>query len=195
MIGRLLLRLRQLGQPHALPRRLVVALLQIASEAEARALRPHERTLFREAYLRAAGARFTRPFHVAQGFRLHLSAPLHVGPRACFGENTGLYVHAPVTIGADFLAAPGLTVNNGTHHLATLRPAATPLTVGDRVWCAVNVTLVAGAQLGDDCVVGANSLVMDPIPPRCLAVGAPARVVRRDIRPQDAPDFWRGFAT
>ena len=34
-------------------------------------------------------------------------------------------------------------------------------------------------KLGDYCRVGANSVVMDDIPPYSIAVGNPARVVRR----------------
>ncbi len=193
MIGALLLHTRRLGAPNALPRRLLAGLLQLLSEAEARVLRPDERTFLREAYLRVQGVQFTRPLYFSQGFRLYRTSLLRIGPRASFGENCGLYVHADLTIGSDFIAAPGLTINNGIHDLATLQPSAAPIVIGDRVWCGVNVTLVAGASVGDDCVIGANSLVMSAIPPRCLAAGTPARVIRHDIRPEEHRPLWSGF--
>lgn len=194
MIGPLLLKVRRLGRSDSLPMRFLGAVLLVLSEFESRVLRPHENTWFRHAYLRNRGVRFSTPCYFSQGFRLFRAGSLNIGPRASFGENCGLYIHADVSIGSDFIAAPGLTINNGIHDLATLQPSAVPITIGDRVWCGVNVTLVAGAQIGDDCVIGANSLVMSPIPARSLAVGSPARVIRRDIRPAENHSVWRGQA-
>ncbi len=55
--------------------------------------------------------------------------------------------------------------------------------IGKSVSIAWRVFLLAGSQVGDGAVVGANSLVRGAIPPRCLALGFPARVVSRE------PDF------
>jgi acetyltransferase-like isoleucine patch superfamily enzyme len=193
MIGRLILKLRHLGAPTSLPRRLLGACLLVLSEFEARVLRPGEKTFFRNAYLCCQGVKFSSPCYFSQGFRLYRTATLAIGPRASFGENSGLYIHADVSIGSDFLAAPGLTINNGKHDLTTLTPSADPIVIGDRVWCGVNVTIVAGAQIGHDCVIGANSLVMSPIPPRSLAVGCPAQVIRSDIRSDENPATWSAY--
>ena len=57
--------------------------------------------------------------------------------------------------------------------------------IGNSVSIAWRVFLLPGARIGDGAVVGANSLVKGTIPPRCLAVGFPARVVSR------APEFPR----
>lgn len=195
MIGRALLQIRRLSRSQSLPMRFLGACLLVASEFEARVLRPDERTWLRYAYLRNRGVTYCRPCYFSQGFRLIQASSLCIGPRACFGENCGIYAHADILIGSDFIAAPGLTINNGTHDIKTLQPSAKPLVIGDRVWCGVNVTLVAGAQIGDDAVIGANSLVMTSIPPRSLAVGSPARVIRRDIRPADKPAVWSGYAS
>ena len=196
MIGRLLLNLRRLGRPESLPMRFVGACLLVLSEFESRVLRPHENTWLRHVYLRNRGVNFSSPCYISQGFRLFRTGSLTIGPRACFGENCGLYIHGDVTIGSDFVAAPGFTLNSGTHDVATLQPAAIPITIGDRVWCGVNVTVVAGAHIGDDCVIGANSLVMSPIPPRSLAVGSPARVIRSEIRPPDkGASLWRNYVS
>src|SRR2546428_14152113 len=42
-----------------------------------------------------------------------------------------------------------------------------------------------GTTIGDGTVIGANSVVSGAIPPNCLAVGFPARVIR------SAPEFPR----
>jgi acetyltransferase-like isoleucine patch superfamily enzyme len=53
-----------------------------------------------------------------------------------------------------------------------------PVVVEDGAWLGQNVVILPGVTVGRGAVVGANSVVRDDIPPRCLAVGAPARVVR-----------------
>jgi acetyltransferase-like isoleucine patch superfamily enzyme len=51
--------------------------------------------------------------------------------------------------------------------------------IGNSVSIAWRVFLVPGVKIGDGVVVGANSLVTHSLPPRCLAVGFPARVVAK----------------
>jgi acetyltransferase-like isoleucine patch superfamily enzyme len=54
-----------------------------------------------------------------------------------------------------------------------------PTRVGDNVWCGANVVITSGVTIGERCVIGANSVVNADIPPFSIAVGAPARVVKR----------------
>lgn len=58
---------------------------------------------------------------------------------------------------------------------------AEDITIGDHVWLALGSTVLAGGRIGDGTVIGYNSLVNGPIPNNCVAVGSPARVVRRDV--------------
>jgi len=58
-----------------------------------------------------------------------------------------------------------------------------PIEIGKSVSLAWRVFVLPGVKIGDGAVIGANSLVSNVIPPRCLAIGYPARVVSR------FPDF------
>ncbi|HEX4011039.1 MAG TPA: acyltransferase [Solirubrobacteraceae bacterium] len=53
-----------------------------------------------------------------------------------------------------------------------------PTRVGDNVWCGAHVVVTSGVTIGERCVIGANSVVTTDIPPRSVAVGSPARVIR-----------------
>ena len=57
--------------------------------------------------------------------------------------------------------------------------------IGKSVSVSWRVFLLPGTKIGDGAVIGANSLVRSTIPPKCLAVGFPARVVSK------YPDFPR----
>jgi acetyltransferase-like isoleucine patch superfamily enzyme len=53
-----------------------------------------------------------------------------------------------------------------------------PTRVGNNVWCGANVVITTGVTVGERCVIGANSVVTQSLPPFSIAAGAPARVLR-----------------
>lgn len=56
---------------------------------------------------------------------------------------------------------------------------AKPIEVGDNVWFGGNVVVLPGVKIGNNCVIGAGSVVTKDIPERSLAYGNPCRVVRK----------------
>ena len=52
------------------------------------------------------------------------------------------------------------------------------VTIGDGCWIGANVFIREGVTIGEDTVVGANSVVTHDLPPHCIAAGCPARVIR-----------------
>ena len=55
---------------------------------------------------------------------------------------------------------------------------ARPVRICRGAWLGQNVVVMPGVTIGEGAVVGANAVVTRDIPPRTVAVGAPARVVR-----------------
>jgi lipopolysaccharide O-acetyltransferase len=54
-----------------------------------------------------------------------------------------------------------------------------PVEIGDGAWLGQNVVVGPGVRIGKGAVIGANSVVLEDVPDFSVAVGAPARVVRR----------------
>ncbi|WP_418316421.1 DapH/DapD/GlmU-related protein [Piscinibacter sakaiensis] len=54
-----------------------------------------------------------------------------------------------------------------------------PVEIGDRVWIGENVSILSGVTIGSGSVIGAGAVVRGDIPANSIAVGVPARVVRR----------------
>ncbi len=54
-----------------------------------------------------------------------------------------------------------------------------PVKVGDYTHLGTNSTIMAGVTIGERCQIGAGSVVTKDIPPYTVAVGNPARVVKR----------------
>ena len=55
---------------------------------------------------------------------------------------------------------------------------AKPIAVGNNVWIGGNVIVLPGVTIGDNCGIGAGSVVNKDIPPNSLAVGNPCRVIK-----------------
>lgn len=51
--------------------------------------------------------------------------------------------------------------------------------IGNDVWIGQNVTILPGVHIGDGAIIGANSVVGSDIEPYSVAVGNPARVLRK----------------
>jgi acetyltransferase-like isoleucine patch superfamily enzyme len=102
--------------------------------------------------------------------------------------NLGVMVAAMglVEIGAHCMFANGCFVTDADHRFDDPElpvpwqgfTSPGPTRVGDNVWCGANVVITAGVTVGERCVIGANAVVTRDLPPRSIAVGAPARVIR-----------------
>lgn len=55
---------------------------------------------------------------------------------------------------------------------------SSPVKIGKNVWLGEGVIVMPGVEIGDGCVIGAHSIVNKSIPANCIAVGAPAKVVK-----------------
>ena len=56
-----------------------------------------------------------------------------------------------------------------------------PIIIGERCWICENVTILPNVSIGDECIIGANSVVTKDMPSRSVIVGNPARIVKKII--------------
>lgn len=67
---------------------------------------------------------------------------------------------------------------------------AKPIEVGNNVWIGGNVVVLPGVKIGDNCVIGAGSVVVKDIPENSIAVGNPCKVIRK-IEPDTEKNIER----
>lgn len=102
-----------------------------------------------------------------------------IGDRAALNSFCRLFGHGSIVIGEDTQIGPGSLITTTDHdydHDLTTRYK--PVVIGKGVWIGANVTVLPGIEIGDGAVIGAGSVVMKNIPPYCVALGVPARVVK-----------------
>jgi maltose O-acetyltransferase len=108
---------------------------------------------------------------------------VHIGARTFVNFGLVALDVAQIRIGDDVQIGPRVQLLTPTHPLEpALRrakwEAAEPIAIGDNVWLGGGVVVCPGVTIGADTVVGAGAVVTRDLPPRVLAVGSPARVVR-----------------
>lgn len=54
-----------------------------------------------------------------------------------------------------------------------------PIKIGDNTWIGEGVVIMPGVTIGNGCVIGAHSIVNKSIPDYTIAVGIPAKVVKK----------------
>jgi len=111
---------------------------------------------------------------------------LKVGARTMIGHHAHIVATKRVEFGESVLTADRIFVADNRH---TFEDVSAPVRdqgliqlgevrIGDGSWLGENVCIL-GASVGQHCVIAANSVVTHDIPDRCVAAGAPARVVKR----------------
>ncbi len=160
-------------------KRLYIHLLQTIISWEAAVSTPGTPSWFRILCLKAMGVKVNGSVWVSEKTWFVNPEKLTLGREVCIGEASRLICHAPITIGDQFLGAAGLYIDTGSHDINTLKPSSAPVTIGNRVWCGMRVTICAGVSIGDDVVIGAGSVVTRSLPSGCLAVGVPAKPIRK----------------
>lgn len=121
---------------------------------------------------------------LAEGVRLHLrdaGARLEIGDGSFLNYRTEVIAHQRVTIGRNCLLAWDVQVLDSDSHRIDGAPHTAPVTIGDRVWIGCRATVLKGVTVGDGAIVAAGAVVTRDVPPRALAGGNPARVLRTDV--------------
>lgn len=97
-----------------------------------------------------------------------------IGPGLYIGHWGGIFVNPMAIIGANVNLSPGVLV--GQDYKKDGNGFGTPV-IGNRVFIANNAKVIGDVTVGDDSVIGINSVLLQSIEEKSVAVGMPAKVV------------------
>jgi maltose O-acetyltransferase len=114
-------------------------------------------------------------------FRVNKGATLEIGEYTGLTYGCIIEANSTIKIGRNALIGFESVIIDSDYHGIEDRndiPAPQPITIEDNVWVGARCMILKGVTIGEGSVIGAGSLVTKSIPPRSLAVGSPARVIK-----------------
>ena len=122
---------------------------------------------------------------------------LRIGNNVLIEQRVHIVCHSRVIIGSNVSIAGHCAIVDVTHPLTNRNPSVNAgshiidddsfVEIGDGVFIGFGAVILPGVSIGECAVIGANSVVTHDIPGYCTAAGAPAVVLRTDLRAEGVP--------
>ena len=151
---------------------------------------PHT-TIFNEQFIEIGSDTMIGP-HVAlsagmvPGQMCVTSPVVRIGDRCLIGRGSGIVGHLAIDIGDDVWTGHHVYITDQNHGyenpelpISLQTQPEKPVSIGDGSWLGHGSVVLPGSNIGRHVAIGANSVVTGDIPDFSVAVGAPARVIRR----------------
>ena len=118
-----------------------------------------------------------------------LSDPVvRIGDRCLIGKGSGIVGHFSIEIGDDVWTGHHVYITDQNHGyedvtvpISLQTQPERPVRIGAGSWIGHGAVVLPGATIGRHVAIGANSVVTGDIPDFCVAVGSPARIIRRYV--------------
>ena len=116
-----------------------------------------------------------------------VAGSLRIGDCTVIGSSCNIRAGGgAISIGRDCLIGQHVSLIGSNHQIKSGKvywqqgwdETETGVSIGDNVWVGCGVTVLPGVKIGNNAVVGANSVVTKSIPESTIWVGNPARQVR-----------------
>ncbi len=114
------------------------------------------------------------------------TASLVIDDGAVIGHFNHIYATKNIYIGKNVLTADKVYISDNLHSYENIflpiikQPIKqiSEVSIGDGAWLGENVCII-GASIGKNCVIGANSVVTKDVKDYSIAVGSPAKIIKR----------------
>lgn len=116
------------------------------------------------------------PFYIDYGKNVTIGKNVWVQQGCTFFDRGG------ITIGDNVFLAPKvnlITLNHNPDPYDRSTTICKPIVIRDRVWIGIASTVLAGVTIGENSIIGANSVVTRDVPPNVIAAGNPARIIKK----------------
>ena len=117
---------------------------------------------------------------MATGIDIHPGA--RIGAGFFIDHGAGVVIGETAEIGRDVTLYYGVTLGG-----VSWSPGKRHPTLGDNVMVGAGAKIFGPITVGAGARVGANSVVVEPVPPEATVVGIPARIVQTDRAPGNDP--------
>lgn len=123
------------------------------------------------------------------GDKKFINPTIEIGDNCYFGFGISILAHSSSTIriGNDVLFASNVLITNENHGIDPEEKvpymhqdlSAKPIEIGDGCWIGEKVCILPGVSIGKKSIIGAGSVVTKSIPAYSIAVGNPAKIIKK----------------
>lgn len=125
------------------------------------------------------------------GIKVNIESKARFSHKVCLGDYSGIGVNAKIygscVIGNYVMMGEDCTIITRNHahermDIPMMRQGfeeERTVYIGDDVWIGDRVTILPGVHIGKGCIIGAGAVVTSDIAPYSIAVGVPAKVIKK----------------
>jgi acetyltransferase-like isoleucine patch superfamily enzyme len=136
----------------------------------------------REVFAELTGVPVPEGFSLIPPFYTDYGRNIRLGRNVFFNQGCTLLDIGGIEIGEGAMIGPKVNIVTSGHPLDPARRrrfvTTRPIVIGANVWIGAAATILPGVTIGTDAVVAAGAVVSRDVPPRSLAAGVPAEVIR-----------------
>ncbi len=102
-----------------------------------------------------------------------------IGANTIFGYGgISVVIHKRVVIGSNCTIGTNVTIGgkSGSKNVPV---------IGNDVFIATGAKILGDLKIGNNCVIGANAVVVKDVPDNCVVAGIPAKIIKTDINMSD----------
>jgi serine acetyltransferase len=134
------------------------------------------------------GAYVTLSAGLVPGHDLGPDPVLRIGAGCVIGRGSHLIAHHSIDIGDDVFTGPYVYVTDQNHSytdpaipIGRQWPVNAGVSIGSGSWLGAGAIILPGAQIGQNVVVAAGSVVRGRVPDHCVVAGVPGKIVREYV--------------
>lgn len=131
--------------------------------------------------------------HILGGCQILNESSLLIRPNAELTIGNQTYLNGcridcsqSISIGNNCAIAEGVCIlDNACHSLLNeenTKKCIAPVKIGNNVWIATNAMILPGVTIEDGSVVAAGAVVTKDVPVGCMVAGAPAKIIRENVK-------------
>jgi serine O-acetyltransferase len=106
-----------------------------------------------------------------------------IAPGLALTHGRGIVVNAGARIGSNVTLFHGVTLGQRDHIDAQGRRHTLYPVIEDEVWIGPHAIIVGGVTVGKGSRIAGGAYVFEDVPPYCVVLGNPGKIVRRDCTP------------
>ncbi len=116
------------------------------------------------------------PFYTDCGKNIKIGKNVFINACCRFQDQGGIEIKEGTLIGHNTTIA---TLNHDFNPNKRQNISPKHVKIGKNVWIGSDCTILPGVEIGDGAIIGAGSVVTKSIPKNTIAVGNPAKVIRK----------------